>query len=1348
MGDIPVKGIQQPNLTNVRCIENEKSEPAECELFRTERNSPYLFISILRLKNYLFLATTREELPSVPKCKYLAKEPEKLDQKGIKIEAGKKSEDKNIVAKFEESKRTTDCSGHGTTTDIFGRECECNAGYGGNVCERCKNGSFSVSWVRADACHMNVILNVTGATADLMPLFYSMDNITSSSPVFFNVPPGNHTFAAFGTTISGEICNFGTTGAIDVQTVDVVVPSPPPLSPTTMSQPTCTGTYFTVHVGNSTNSNFTYSLDGVNFTPNATLGPALTQLNQYYIMDSSGCALSYAVSLTNFYTPMHISYDVDYASCFTYLLGYATIRLNVTGGTPPYLYAVSGWPIYQTSNTYQQLVFGNSYTANVKDSSQCVATVRIDLMPTMQVTAKVGTICQSGNSVSVIFDVAGGSPPYNFRINGGTSNSSNIYYLPSMGISSFTVTDSNNCATSGTVNTSIPEAPIISSVSSVPTNGGPLEILGKWSNIPGVNVSFPEFPDAVWVAAPGFINATLPEGTGGNHLGTVRYYQNFTCISTNFSWSYFPPKISQTHGFAVHGGPLFLQGSNFGNGTISPIVIINQTQCKNCHASAHTNITCEFCPGGQLGPFYVLEVSVDGLSSVPIRFFYQDVPSAPNITNIQTGPTWITIFWISDPSATEYYLEILSHNTDQTFTDRLPPDYFKNISGLPTDTQYTIYLRTSNDAGNSPFTIRQVTIKISNVTVLLIPYCGDQKCDGLIGETCATCPYDCQICNITEVYFPGISDILSSTTVVIFWIPPANASSTYFYVTQFSDTPYVEDFETTGITQFNSYTVGNLTSNTTYYFRVAAQVMKGSNIFGTGPFSPIGNHTTSGRAAPPELVLRQHGRDYLTLSWQTPSYTGQLQIIYYIIRMLTPDNSTMINATSQTLYTQTFYGLHTNTNYSFSAQTVNSGWFSEPSFFTFATDPETCGDSHCAPEENCTSCFFDCGSCSYPTCKGTPECSRKGKCVQGVCECSGSWSGPDCSVDGTLPINIGGGNSSEVIITPSLPSQVANVTFNVAMKTIQELDVYGNIIHSFQLDDYPANKTVENFTLPDNSLTTKTTYNVSFPNSALLQISLVAFAKASVYPFAGRNISVPDNSVKYSIAVQNWPFLNIRNRLQIVIQTDGLSSNLNPCKNTETSTDGSQNVQWFKLDVDGVSLYATFVEETVADGRPGKASFELNQSDILLSVPSFWTQTEIDPVYSVLVDPNANSDHGCAQFSSFHKNSKTSKKIIGAVVGAVLGLALLTAIAYLGYKRYNKEQNRQYLANIYSSDSQTSLNGNGTGEQEPTQNEPKKKKRKKQAAENGNGTEMDSMHIEKVDGMEVNTAAGRFAVHY
>lgn len=62
--------------------------------------------------------------------------------------------------------------------------------------------------------------------------------------------------------------------------------------------------------------------------------------------------------------------------------------------------------------------------------------------------------------------------------------------------------------------------------------------------------------------------------------------------------------------------------------------------------------------------------------------------------------------------------------------------------------------------------------------------------------------------------------------------------------------------------------------------------------------------------------------------------------------------------------------------------------------------------------------------------------------------------------------------------------------------------------------------------------------------------------------------------MKYMIRVDTWPFMTIKNRLQLTMQAEASGvEGINHCIYSESSVDSNNNVQWFKLNIQGVSLY-------------------------------------------------------------------------------------------------------------------------------------------------------------------------------
>lgn len=77
----------------------------------------------------------------------------------------------------------------------------------------------------------------------------------------------------------------------------------------------------------------------------------------------------------------------------------------------------------------------------------------------------------------------------------------------------------------------------------------------------------------------------------------------------------------------------------------------------------------------------------------------------------------------------------------------------------------------------------------------------------------------------------------------------------------------------------------------------------------------------------------------------------------------------------------------------------------------------------------------------------------------------------------------------------------------------------------------------------------------------------------TIFNFANTTTSFPAQTVKFNLNVQRWPFYSISNFLSINL--DAKSNNQveddNVCVNDKK--DEKENVKWFMLSVDGISLY-------------------------------------------------------------------------------------------------------------------------------------------------------------------------------
>ncbi len=142
--------------------------------------------------------------------------------------------------------------------------------------------------------------------------------------------------------------------------------------------------------------------------------------------------------------------DSDVSTCFGDSSG--QIIINAHGGIAPLEYSVNSGTTFQLSNTFNTLP-SNSYSTVVRDANGCLVTGQDHLIdqPTQLLITDVNTTnvstCFGGNDGTIhIVTNGGGTPAYNFSVDGGTNYSANNDFSNlTAGIYDVIVRDSHNC---------------------------------------------------------------------------------------------------------------------------------------------------------------------------------------------------------------------------------------------------------------------------------------------------------------------------------------------------------------------------------------------------------------------------------------------------------------------------------------------------------------------------------------------------------------------------------------------------------------------------------------------------------------------------------------------------------------------------------------------------------------------------------------------------------------------------------------------------------------------------------------------------------------------------------------
>ncbi len=159
-----------------------------------------------------------------------------------------------------------------------------------------------------------------------------------------------------------------------------------------------------------------------------------------------------------------------------------TITVTAAGGVAPYVYSIDGGVTWQDNGGRFTGLAPGSYTVAVRDSHGCErggSTLVVQEPAVLAFTSQTATdvTCHGGYDGTITLTVTGGTPPYAYSVDGGSTFVQNGGVFGGLGAGSYTtaVRDANGCVTAGGVlNITEPPALVISNVThtDVTCNGG------------------------------------------------------------------------------------------------------------------------------------------------------------------------------------------------------------------------------------------------------------------------------------------------------------------------------------------------------------------------------------------------------------------------------------------------------------------------------------------------------------------------------------------------------------------------------------------------------------------------------------------------------------------------------------------------------------------------------------------------------------------------------------------------------------------------------------------------------------------------------------------------------------
>lgn len=305
-------------------------------------------------------------------------------------------------------------------------------------------------------------LNFTGGAT---PFTFQWNPAVGITQTVSNLDPGTY----IGTVTDNNGCS-------SIDSVQIIEPPFLTLAFVSASDPTCNGATdgtITVVASGGTPA-YEYSSDGVTFQASPTLTGLGDGIYDIIVRDANLCTATVQVAITE---PLAIGGLVVANVNSDCLLPTGSFTLNGEGGAGGYTYSING-AAFQGTGVYTNLAAGQ-YTVTIMDQNGCTGTVIVTVSannaPTGSLNGLTNVLCAGASTGSVSISALGGTPGYQFSIDGGTTfqNTGTFTNLPA-GDYNIQIDDANGCP--GFFSFSITEPPAltasISSQNDVTCPGG------------------------------------------------------------------------------------------------------------------------------------------------------------------------------------------------------------------------------------------------------------------------------------------------------------------------------------------------------------------------------------------------------------------------------------------------------------------------------------------------------------------------------------------------------------------------------------------------------------------------------------------------------------------------------------------------------------------------------------------------------------------------------------------------------------------------------------------------------------------------------------------------------------
>ena len=284
-------------------------------------------------------------------------------------------------------------------------------------------------------CTPSGTITVTPTPPATGPFTYSLDGgAAQASNIFSGVAGGSHTVVV----TQASTCTFTIT--------PIIVASNSSISATADSTSTeCSGAFTgTINVIASNGvPPYLYKIDGGAFQPGGLFSGLAAGNHTITVQDNSGCSITFIKGVA-VGAGAHANASSTNTACSSASNGTITVTPDI--GISPFVFKIdlSG---YQASNVFTGLTSG-AHNITVKDSAGCTYTFVQNIIANPGVSAtttSTTTACSGASTGTITVTASNGIPAYQYKINAGAYQLSNVFSGLATGTYTITVKDSAGC---------------------------------------------------------------------------------------------------------------------------------------------------------------------------------------------------------------------------------------------------------------------------------------------------------------------------------------------------------------------------------------------------------------------------------------------------------------------------------------------------------------------------------------------------------------------------------------------------------------------------------------------------------------------------------------------------------------------------------------------------------------------------------------------------------------------------------------------------------------------------------------------------------------------------------------